>query len=56
MRKPKETPKENKVTVRVKKVYLDLRFSKMMDFGEEFEVDRERAAYLYNLGLVEILE
>lgn len=56
MRKPKETPKESKVAVRVKKVYLDLRFSKMMDFGEEFEVDRKRAEELSNLGLVDIVE
>lgn len=56
MRKPKETPKENKVTVKVKKIYLDLRFSKMMDFGEEFEVDRKRAEELSNLGLVDIVE
>ena len=55
MRKPKEAPKD-KVAVRVKKVYLDLRFSKMMDFGEEFEVDRKRAEELSNLGLVDILE
>ena len=55
MRKSKETPK-GKVTVKVKKVYLDLRFSKMMDFGEEFEVDRKRAEELSNLGLVDIVE
>ena len=55
MRKPKETQKD-KVAVRVKKVYLDLRFSKMMDFGEEFEVDRKRAEELSNLGLVDIVE
>jgi len=52
MRKPKETPK---VTVKVKKVYLDLQLNKIMTFGETFEVDLKRAEELSGLELVDIL-
>ena len=44
------------VWIRCKKVYFDLEFNRMMDYGEEWECDMKRAEYLEALNLVEIIE
>ena len=40
--------------VRCRKIYYDMEFNRMMDFGEEWECDKNRAEYLEDLGLVVI--
>lgn len=47
-----EEPKS--VWVRCKKVYYDLEFNRMMDYGEEWQCLIKRAYHLEDLGLVEI--
>lgn len=42
------------VWVKCKKVYFDLEFNRMMDYGEEWECLVKRAHYLEDMGLVEI--
>lgn len=42
------------VWVKCKKIYFDLEFNRMMDYGEEWECLVKRAHYLEDMGLVEI--
>lgn len=44
------------VTVRSKRVYLDLEFNRIMQYGEEWQCTRRRAETLADLGLAEIIE
>lgn len=43
------------VTVRARRVFLDLERNKMTEFGEEWQCTRKRAEALFDLSLVEIL-
>ena len=45
---------DDAVTVMVNERYYDLVFQKMMERGDTFTTDIERANYLYGKGLVEI--
>lgn len=49
-----ELPKS--VWVRCKKIYFDLEFQRMMEYGEEWECDLKRAEHLEDLALVDIIE
>lgn len=45
------------VKVKVIKEYNDMQLKKVQDkIGTEFEVDKERAEYLVNQGMVEIVD
>ena len=48
-----DTPNENVEVIVIEK-YYDLVFNKMMERGDIFTIDIERANYLYGRGLVEI--
>lgn len=47
---------EKDVTVQVRKAYFDIQLNKAMAYGDRFIVKRQRAEYLSNLNLVDILE
>lgn len=44
------------VTVRCKKVYFDLEFNRMMNYGEEWTVSPQRADILFDLNVVEFIK
>lgn len=44
------------VTVRCKRVYLDLQFNRMMEVNEEWQCTRRRAEVLDNIGVIDIIE
>ena len=47
---------EKDVAVSVRKAYFDIQLNKAMTYGDKFIVQRQRAEYLSNLNLVDILE
>lgn len=44
------------VTIRCKRVYLDIELGRQMDYGEEWEVKESRADKLLDLGLVDLVK
>ena len=50
-----EEERNKPLWVRCKKVYYDLEFKRMMEYGEEWECEPQRADYLEDLGLVTVL-
>jgi glycosyltransferase involved in cell wall biosynthesis len=42
--------------VRCRKVYYDMEFGRLMDYGEEWECDIKRAYHLESLNLVDVIE
>ena len=54
--KPEDEEDDNKlVTVRCKKIYIDLQLNRMTKFGEEWECTMKRADELIELGLVDLV-
>ena len=51
-----EDEKNQPVTVRCKRVYLDLEKNRMMEYGEEWTVTRVRADKLEDLDVVEVID
>ena len=44
------------VTVRCKRIYLDLEFNRLVEFGEEWDCTRRRAETLTDVGVVDIIK